>query len=287
MLGMTATPDRTDRKDIFELFDYNKIYEVPLAEAIERGFLVPYTYYGLTDNVDYSRIRFENQRYRVDDLERLLIIPERNEAILREYLDKGEGDKAIGFCVSINHAERMAEYFNQHGVTAAAIHSQSPTRDEDLTAFRENKTQVAFTVDLFNEGMDFPNVRVLLFLRPTESKTVFVQQLGRGLRLYAGKDRVRVLDFIGNYKRAHDLSGVRGQTVVGARSHVSLLHHFVGRILNAYLVIAWRVKPFQSARAKPSPKGVWDNRRSANNWENNRTIFFMLNIPFESSRYLG
>jgi superfamily II DNA or RNA helicase len=118
MLGMTATPDRTDRKDIFELFDYNKVYEMPLAEAIERGFLVPYTYYGLTDNVDYSRIRFDNHRYRVDDLERLLIIPERNEAILREYQEKGGGDKAIGFCVSIRHAERMAKYFNQHGVTA-------------------------------------------------------------------------------------------------------------------------------------------------------------------------
>lgn len=224
MLGMTATPDRTDRKDIFELFDYNKIYEMPLAEAIERGFLVPYTYYGLTDNVDYSRIRFDNQRYRVDDLERLLIIPERNEAILREYQEKGEGDKAIGFCVSIKHAERMAEYFNQHGVTAAAIHSQSPTRDEDLAKFRDNKIQVAFTVDLFNEGMDFPNVRILLFLRPTESKTIFIQQLGRGLRLCAGKDRVRVLDFIGNYQRANKIrqylsKGTRPGDGKGGKGH--------------------------------------------------------------------
>lgn len=205
MLGMTATPDRTDRKDIFELFDYNKVYEMPLSEAIERGFLVPYSYYGLTDNVDYSKIRHDGKKYRTDDLERFLIIPERNAAILREYLDKGESDKAIGFCVSIKHAERMAEYFNANGVTAAAIHSKSPTRDKDLKAFRENKIQVAFTVDLFNEGMDFPNVRILLFLRPTESKTVFIQQLGRGLRLCAGKDRVRVLDFIGNYKRANQI----------------------------------------------------------------------------------
>ena len=205
MLGMTATPDRTDRKDIFELFDYNKVYELPLSEAIERGFLVPYTYYGLTDNVDYSRIRHDGKKYKTEDLERFLIIPERNEAILKEYLDKGDSDKAIGFCVSIRHAERMAEFFNHHGVTSAAIHSQSPTRDEDLTAFRENRIQVAFTVDLFNEGMDFPNVRILLFLRPTESKTVFIQQLGRGLRLCVGKDRVRVLDFIGNYKRANQI----------------------------------------------------------------------------------
>lgn len=205
MLGMTATPDRTDRRDIFELFDYKKVYEISLLEVIERGFLVPFTYYGLTDNIDYSRIRYENQRYRVDDLERFLIIPERNEAILREYLDKGNGDKAIGFCVSIEHANRMSEYFNNRGVVAAAIHSACPNRDELIEEFREDRIHVAFTVDLFNEGVDFPNVRILLFLRPTESKTVFLQQLGRGLRLCTGKDRVVILDFIGNYKRANQI----------------------------------------------------------------------------------
>ncbi|MEM4379885.1 MAG: DEAD/DEAH box helicase family protein, partial [Thermoplasmatales archaeon] len=207
MLGMTATPDRTDRKDIFELFDYNKVYEVPLSEVIERGLLVPYTYIGLTDNIDYSRIRYENYRYRVDDLERFLIIPERNQAILEAYLspDKGAGDKAIGFCVSIKHAERMAEFFNANGAKAAAVHSERQDRDEIIDRFRADELQVVFTVDLFNEGIDFPNVRVLLFLRPTESKTVFLQQLGRGLRLCAGKDRVRVLDFIGNYKRANQV----------------------------------------------------------------------------------
>jgi superfamily II DNA or RNA helicase len=203
MLGMTATPDRLDRKDIFELFDYNKVYEIAASEAIERGLLVPYTYYGLTDDVDYSKIRYENNRYRVDDLERYLIIPERNAAILREYKEKGSGDKAIGFCVSIKHAERMAAYFTESGIVAAAIHSGSPNRDQLITDFREDRIAVAFTVDLFNEGVDFPNVQVLLFLRPTESKTVFVQQLGRGLRLAPGKARVRVLDFIGNYKRAN------------------------------------------------------------------------------------
>lgn len=222
MLGMTATPDRTDRKDIFELFDYNKVYETTLGDAIERGFLVPYTYFGLMDNVDYSRIRFQNQRYRVDDLERLLIIPERNEAILNAYLDPagGAGDKAIGFCVSIAHAERMAAVFCANGVAAAAIHSSSPDRHELIKRFRADELQVVFTVDLFNEGIDFPNIRVLLFLRPTESKTVFLQQLGRGLRLCAGKDRVRILDFIGNYSRANHVrkflsNGSRREDVPG------------------------------------------------------------------------
>ena len=203
MLGMTATPDRTDRKDIFELFNYSKIYEIPLHEVITRGYLVPYTYHGLTDDIDYSTIRYQGLRYKVADLERLLIVRERNEAIVREYLEKGKGDKTIGFCVSIKHAERMAEVFNDRGITAAAIHSTSPDRDALVKAFRDNQFQVAFTVDLFNEGVDFPNVQVLLFLRPTESKTVFLQQLGRGLRLCVGKDRVRILDFIGNYIRAN------------------------------------------------------------------------------------
>jgi superfamily II DNA or RNA helicase len=205
MLGMTATPDRLDRKDIFELFDYNKIFEITLQEAIDDGFVVPYDYIGLMDDIDYSSIRLQGNRYRVDDLERFLIIPARNEAILREYLTRGKGDKAIGFCVSIKHAERMAELFVARGVPSAAITNATPDRDERIAAFRRNEISVAFTVDLFNEGMDFPNVRVLLFLRPTESKTVFTQQLGRGLRLCTGKDRVRVLDFIGNYRRANQI----------------------------------------------------------------------------------
>jgi superfamily II DNA or RNA helicase len=207
MLGMTATPDRTDRKDIFELFDYNKVYEISLADVIDRGYLVPYTYFGLTDDIDYSKIRYQNYKYRVDDLERFLIIKERNEAILKAYLDKnkGSGDKAIGFCVSIKHAERMAEFFKQNGILAEAVYSGKPDREEVIKNFRNDDLQVVFTVDLFNEGVDFPNVRVLLFLRPTESKTVFLQQLGRGLRLCSGKDRVRILDFIGNYKRANQI----------------------------------------------------------------------------------
>ncbi len=110
MVGMTATPDRTDRRDIFELFGYNKIYEVPLHQAIEEGHLVPFIYYGLTDNVDYSKIRFQNQRYRVDDLERHLIILERNEAVIREYLEKGEGDKAIRDVKESGRRQRKIEY---------------------------------------------------------------------------------------------------------------------------------------------------------------------------------
>ncbi|UYN85536.1 MAG: DEAD/DEAH box helicase family protein [Cyclobacteriaceae bacterium] len=203
MLGLTATPDRMDRKDIFELFDYQKVFEYTLNEAIENGFLVPYNYYGLKDNIDYSKIRYKGNKYNVADLDRYLIIEKRNEQILKEYLEKGNSNKAVGFCCSVKHAEAMAEYFTANGIPSYAITSQTPNREDLIKEFRENKFTVAFTVDLFNEGVDFPDLRVLLFLRPTESKTVFVQQLGRGLRLCSGKDNVVILDFISNYQKAN------------------------------------------------------------------------------------
>ena len=205
ILGMTATPDRMDRKDIFELFEYNKVFEYTLSEAIENGFLVPYSYHGLKDNIDYSKIRYNGQKYNVQDLDRHLIIDKRNEKILEEYLDKGKGNKAIGFCCSIKHANKMADFFNEKGIPAISINSETEDRDKKIKDFRDSKYAVAFTVDLFNEGVDFPDVRALLFLRPTESKTVFMQQLGRGLRLCSGKERVVILDFIGNYKKANKI----------------------------------------------------------------------------------
>jgi len=205
ILGMTATPDRMDRKDIFELFEYNKVFEYTLSEAIENGFLVPYSYHGLKDNIDYSKIRYNGQKYNVQDLDRNLIIEKRNEKILEEYLKKGNGNKSIGFCCSIKHSNKMAEFFNKNGIPAISINSETENRDKKIQDFRDNKYAVAFTVDLFNEGVDFPNIRTLLFLRPTESKTVFMQQLGRGLRLCSGKEKVVILDFIGNYKKANKI----------------------------------------------------------------------------------
>lgn len=214
MLGLTATPNRMDRKDIFELFDYQKIYEYSLNEAIENGFLVPYTYYGLMDNIDYNNIRYNGKKYNVADLDRTLIINERNKKILEEYLSKGKGNKALGFCCSIKHANAMAKFFNKKGISSVAITAETDNRDQVIKDFRESRYTVAFTVDLFHEGIDFPDLQVLLFLRPTESKTVFFQQLGRGLRLCGSKNKVVVIDFIGNYKKANNLRKYlsKGQT---------------------------------------------------------------------------
>ncbi len=207
MLGMTATPERQDRADILELFDYNLFFEMGQREAIESGYLTGFKYYGLKDNIDYSKIRHNGRRYDVSDLGINLSIPERNEAIVSKFKDICPEAKALGFCVTIDHAIETAEFFKKSGIEAAAIHSDTSRltvdrRKQLVKDFRENYIQVLFTVDAFNEGVDFPDVEALLFLRPTESKTIFTQQLGRGLRLSPYKEHVIVLDFIGNFINA-------------------------------------------------------------------------------------
>ncbi|MHC9000093.1 DEAD/DEAH box helicase [Enterococcus bulliens] len=205
MLGMTATPDRSDRKDIMELFDYQKIAEFTFHDAIDAGFLVNIEYHGLTDDIDYSKIKFNGNKYDVQDLDRMLNIQSRNDAILEKYKEYISGDKTIGFCVSIEHADRMVKLFNDNGINAVSINSEAPGAAKLIEDFRNNEYNVAFTINMFNEGVDIPNVRGLMFLRPTESKTIFTQQLGRGLRLAAGKESVIVLDFIGNYHKANKI----------------------------------------------------------------------------------
>ena len=210
-LGLTATPDRMDQKDILSFYDNNLIYEISQEEAIKRGFLVPFKYYGFKDNVDYSSIYFNGFRYDIDDLNKLLLIEKRDEKIISKFKEMAPDRKTIAFCVSIEHAEWSCKKFNETSIKSIAIHSKldKPDFDIDQTAqekntkdFRDGKYQVAFVVNMFNEGIDIPNVDCLLFLRPTESKTIFVQHMGRGLRISPDKEDVLILDFIGNYKTA-------------------------------------------------------------------------------------
>ena len=204
LLGLTATPFRTDDVSVLQVFDRNLIYRVTQKEAIDRGFLAPFHYVALLDNVDYSKIRHNGYRYFVEDLNKALIIESRDESILNAYREHAAEGKGIGFCVSIEHAERTADFFNARGIRSAAIHSRLPTEERRLLTekFRGDQLDVVFVRDVFNEGVDFPDVAALLFLRPTESRLIFIQQLGRGLRLNAGKSGVKVLDFIGNYVHA-------------------------------------------------------------------------------------
>lgn len=204
LLGLTATPFRGDNRDIFALCDGNVAYRVTFIEAIAQNWLCPFEYFGLYDETDYSAVPWRNGRYDAEALSQAVETQQRAAAVLSAYLDK-PSTATVGFCVSIRHAQYMAEYFTQHGVPALAVHSgpEAFDRAEAIRQLREGKVRVLFTVDLFNEGVDIPEIDLVLFLRPTESPTIFLQQLGRGLRLHPGKERLTVLDFIGNYKKVH------------------------------------------------------------------------------------
>lgn len=207
LLGITATPERLDRQDIYALCDYNIVYEVRLAEAINKGWLVPFRYYGIYDaTVNYELIYRKNGKYDENELERHFMIHQRQELILRHYC-KYPSKQALAFCVTTEHANAMAAYFCEHGVKAAAVHSKpgSMEREEAIQKLESGELQVLFSIDMFNEGLDVKTVDMVLFLRPTESPVVFLQQLGRGLRLQQGKEYLIVLDFIGNYKKAYML----------------------------------------------------------------------------------
>lgn len=209
LLGLTATPYRMDNEDILALCDDNLIYQVDIRSAINRDILCPFRYFGVYDETDYSNITYRNGKYVEKELEgRFLDSLNRDELILSNY-QKHAGQRTIGFCSSIAYAEHLAEVFNDKGIPACAVHSgdESDVMVERSEALRslasDDGLKIIFTVDMFNEGVDIPALDTVLFLRPTESYTVFMQQLGRGLRKHPGKDALTVLDFIGNYKKAY------------------------------------------------------------------------------------
>ena len=209
LLGMTATPERMDGLDIKEFFDGTIASEIRLAEAIDRNMLVPFQYFGVTDDVDASSMRFENGKYNVSDLDKAYIGNlDRVDTILkaiREYAPPIEKITGLGFCASQDHAYFMEEQFNKIGIKSLAVTARSDegTRSEAKESLEKGEVKFIFTVDLYNEGVDIPKVNVVLFLRPTESLTVFIQQLGRGLRNFEDKEELIVLDFIGQANKKY------------------------------------------------------------------------------------
>ncbi|MBU3156920.1 DEAD/DEAH box helicase family protein [Clostridium estertheticum] len=207
LLGLTATPERLDNKDVFALCDYNIVYEVRLKGAIDKGWLVPFRYYGVFDETDYTKISFRNGKYDETELEKALMLNKRSNLILKHY-EKYNSKRALGFCSSRRHAIYMSKYFNENGIKACAVMSGeqnefSMDRHGAVDKLKTGELNIIFSVDMFNEGLDIPQIDMILLLRPTESPTIFLQQLGRGLRKYKDKKYVNVLDFIGNYKKAN------------------------------------------------------------------------------------
>lgn len=207
LLGLTATPERMDGRSIYELCDYNVPYQISLKEAINKGMLVPFHYYGIYDEtVDYSGLHLVKGHYLEEELTRELTVNRRYELIWRHYM-KYRSRRALGFCCSRRHAEEMAREFCRRDIPAAAVYSDadgeySEDRALAIKKLRDGDLRIIFSVDMFNEGLDITEVDMVMFLRPTESPVVFLQQLGRGLRKSRGKEYLNVLDFIGNYEKA-------------------------------------------------------------------------------------
>lgn len=207
LLGLTATPERLDGQDIYSLCDFNVAYEIRLQEAINKEYLCPFDYYGIYDDtVQYDEIDWKNGKYNQQELEKALMITRRFELIYKNY-KKYSSTKVLGFCSSVEHAKWMAKEFSNVGIPSCSVHSgvedkYSLERSVAIESLKIGKIKIIFSVDMFNEGVDIPCIDMVMFLRPTESPTVFLQQLGRGLRLSENKNKVIVLDFIGNYKKA-------------------------------------------------------------------------------------
>jgi superfamily II DNA or RNA helicase len=207
LLGLTATPERADGTSVLGWFDDRIAAELRLWDALDLGLLVPFQYFGVHDGTDLSWIDWRGGRYDVSTLESVYTADDlRARAVIRAIRDKVRRPgsmRALGFCVSVRHAEFMAAYCRKNGLAALAVTGETAktARSQALHQLRVGEVNILFTVDLFNEGVDIPSVDTVLFLRPTESATVFLQQLGRGLRLAEDKECLTVLDFIGTAHR--------------------------------------------------------------------------------------
>lgn len=201
LLGLTATPERLDGADLLALCGDNVPYRCDLVDGVQRKELAPFHYWGVADTVDFAPIPWRNGRFDPAALEAAMATKERADAAHREWVARA-GERTLAFCSSIRHAEYMATHFQGLGVSAVALHSGSGTglRTRVVDQLEGGSLKVLFTVDLFNEGVDLPTLDTVLMLRPTESPVVFLQQLGRGLRIAAGKDHLDVVDFVGNHR---------------------------------------------------------------------------------------
>ena len=201
LLGLTATPDRTDQSDILTLCDDNLVFVRNLFAGITAGLLAPFHYFGIWDEtVDYKAIPWRNGHFDPTELSNKLATLARARHAFKQWRERSQ-QRTLAFCASTRHADYMADQFQRSGVVAAAVYSgSSMSRGEALTRLADGRLQVIFSVDLFNEGVDLPAIDTVLMLRPTESKILFLQQLGRGLRKSEGKEKLVVLDFIGNHQ---------------------------------------------------------------------------------------
>jgi superfamily II DNA or RNA helicase/HKD family nuclease len=207
LLGLTATPERSDGVDVSSFFNGHIAAELRLWDALKADLLTPFHYFAVADGTDFRKVDWKSGAYDTAELSNLLTGDDvRSRIVLKALRDKVadlSSMKALGFCVTKDHAHYMTSVFNEAGIRAATVLGDTPTRDRDATlaGLHSGAVQVVFTVDVLNEGVDVPSINTLLFLRPTESSTLFLQQLGRGLRRAKDKAVLTVLDFVGHHRK--------------------------------------------------------------------------------------
>ena len=214
LLGLTATPERMDGKSVLPYFNNRIAAEIRLPEAIDRKLLCPFQYFGVTDTVDLDTLKWSAGGYDKGELSHIYtfsgtIANRRADLVvsaLLKYVTDINDVKGLGFCVSVDHAEFMCRYFNEHNIPSMFLTGKSPDEERKTAKQRlvEGHVRFIFVVDIYNEGVDIPEVNTVLFLRPTESLTIFLQQLGRGLRLAEDKECLTVLDFIGQANKKYN-----------------------------------------------------------------------------------
>lgn len=229
LLGLTATPERMDNENILDDFCDKIAAEIRLPEALNRKLLCPFQYFGISDSVDLSKVKWENGKYMPSELTKLYLSNDRRVGEIihnaNKYLRDINDVRALGFCVTIEHAKYMAEKFTLANLKAHYLTSEnSKERDDIRRRFRNKEINYLFVVDIFNEGVDIPEIDTVLFLRPTESLTVFLQQLGRGLRLSEGKECLSVLDFVANarpeYNFENKFRALIGKTIIPVQKEI-------------------------------------------------------------------
>lgn len=233
LLGLTATPERQDGHDVLRLCDYNVAYEVRLVQAINRGWLIPFHYFGVKDDiVDYSSIPWRSSGFEIEALENALMLETRVDEIIKHALEKGfDGVRraTVGFCAGIRHAKFMAAALCRRGLNAVSITGEQSLefREQVYQRFANTKDPLEwiFVADVLNEGVDIPAINSILFLRPTQSATVFIQQLGRGLRKSEDCEVLTIIDFVGHHRSAwlaiealHDRDAGCGSSSISALS---------------------------------------------------------------------
>ena len=229
LLGLTATPERMDKEDVLGYFDGRIASEMRLTEAIDRKLLSPFHYFCVTDIVDLTQVKWSRRGYDIDELTNIYTANDRRSDLviqsIKKYVTSLEEVKGLGFCVSVDHAIYMANYFNQKSIPSISLHGNSSDEERDNAKKRlvSGEVKFIFVVDLYNEGVDIPEVNTILFLRPTESLTVFLQQLGRGLRLADDKECLTVLDFIGQAHKDYPFEE-KFRALVGNTKH-SISHY--------------------------------------------------------------